>query len=41
MDRMRLGELPEAWIAPQAIGERRELVRFRARLVVLRTGLKA
>ena len=41
LDRMRLGKLPEAWIAPHAVRELRELVRFRARLVMLRTGLKA
>jgi hypothetical protein len=40
LDRMRLGKLPEAWIAPHAVRELRELVRFRARLVMLRTGLK-
>jgi len=41
LDRMRLGKLPEAWIAPHPVRELRELVRFRARLVMLRTGLKA
>lgn len=41
LDRMRLGKLPEAWIAPHAVRELRELVRYRARLVMLRTGLKA
>ena len=39
--RLRLGELPEAWIAPPAVRELRELVRYRAKLVALRTGLKA
>jgi transposase len=38
---MRLHKLPEAWIAPPAVRELRELVRYRARLVGLRTGLKA
>jgi hypothetical protein len=38
---MRLGKLPEAWIATHEVRELRELVRFRARLVMLRTGLKA
>ncbi len=38
---MRLGKLPEAWIAPPAVRELRELVRYRAKLVALRTGLKA
>ena len=41
LDRMRLGKLPEAWIAPPAVRELRELVRYRAKLVALRTGLKA
>jgi transposase len=30
LDRMRLGKLPEAWIAPHEVRELRELVRFRA-----------
>jgi hypothetical protein len=38
---LRLGRLPEAWIAPPAVRERRELVRYRAKLVALRSGLKA
>jgi transposase len=33
--------LPEAWIAPPALRELRELVRYRAKLVQLRSGLKA
>jgi transposase len=41
LDRLRLGKLPEAWIAPHETRELRELVRYRARLVMLRTGLKA
>jgi transposase len=41
IERMRLHKLPEAWIAPPATRELRELVRFRAKLVALRTGLKA
>jgi len=40
-DMLRLGRLPEAWIAPPAIRELRELVRYRAKLVALRWGLKA
>ena len=40
-DMLRLGRLPEAWIAPTAIRELRELVRYRAKLVELRSGLKA
>jgi transposase len=41
IDMMRLGRLPEAWIAPPATRELRELVRYRAKLVALRSGLKA
>jgi len=41
LDRLRLGILPEAWIAPPEVRELRELVRYRAKLVALRTGLKA
>src|SRR6266571_1527891 len=40
-DMLRLGRLPEAWIAPPAIRHLRELVRYRAKLVQLRSGLKA
>ena len=40
-DLLRLGRLPEAWIAPPAVRELRELVRHRAKLVALRSGLKA
>ena len=39
--RMRLNKLPEAWIAPPAVRELREMVRYRAKLVALRSGLKA
>lgn len=39
--RLRRHDLPEAWIAPPATRELRELVRYRAKLVALRTGLKA
>ena len=41
IDRMRLHKLPEAWIAPPELRELRELVRYRAKLVCIRTGLKA
>src|SRR5262245_20243738 len=41
LDRLRLGKLPEAWIAPPAVRDLRELVRYRCKLVRLRTGLKA
>ena len=39
-DLLRMGRLPEAWIAPPACRELRELVRHRAKLVGLRTNLK-
>ena len=32
-DLLRMGRLPEAWIAPPAVRELRELVRHRAKLV--------
>jgi transposase len=37
---LRMGRLPEAWIAPPATREQRELVRYRHKLVELRSGLK-
>ncbi|HWB71211.1 MAG TPA: transposase, partial [Egibacteraceae bacterium] len=40
-DLLRLNRLPEAWIAPPELRELRELVRYRAKLVALRSGLKA
>jgi len=40
-DLLRMGRLPEAWIAPPDLRELRELVRYRAKLVALRSGLKA
>jgi transposase len=40
-DPLRMGRLPEGWIAPPALRELRELVRHRARLVAWRSGLKA
>ncbi|WP_241032568.1 IS110 family transposase [Rhodococcus pseudokoreensis] len=40
-DLLRMNRLPEAWIAPPATRELRELVRYRAKLVALRSGLKA
>src|SRR4029078_12960738 len=40
-DLLRMGRLPEAWIAPPAVREPREAVRHRAKLVALRSGLKA
>lgn len=40
-DLLRMHRLPEAWIAPPATRELRELVRYRAKLVALRSNLKA
>src|SRR5213595_2602142 len=40
-DLLRMGRLPEAWIAPPATRQLRELVRHRAKLVTLRSGVKA
>jgi transposase len=41
VDLLRLGRLAEAWIAPPEVRELREVVRYRLKLVRLRTGLKA
>ena len=40
-DLLRMGRLPEAWIAPPATRELRELVRHRAKLVSIRSQCKA
>ncbi len=40
-DLLRMGRLPEAWIAPPATRELRELVRHRAKLVGMRSQCKA
>lgn len=40
-DLLRMNRLPESWIAPRAVRELRELVRHRAKLVAVRSGLKA
>jgi transposase len=40
-DLLRMQRLPEAWIAPPDVRQLRELVRYRAKLVALRSGLKA
>src|SRR5579859_7177166 len=40
-DLLRMGRLPEAWIAPPAVRGLREAVRHRCKLVALRSGLKA
>jgi transposase len=39
-DLLRLGRLPEAWIAPPEVRELRELVRHRAKLVAIRSACK-
>ena len=39
-DLLRMGRLPEAWIAPPATPELREWVRHRAKLVGLRSNVK-
>ena len=39
-DLLRMGRLPEAWIAPSRVRELRELTRYRRRLVGLRTSCK-
>ncbi|MGH4016629.1 MAG: hypothetical protein ACRDSL_22390 [Pseudonocardiaceae bacterium] len=41
VDLLRMGRLPQAWIAPPPTRGLRELVRHRAKLVALRSGLKA
>ncbi len=40
-DLLRMNRLPESWIAPPPVRELRELVRHRAKLVALRSGLKS
>lgn len=40
-DLLRMGRLPEAWIAPPQVRELRELTRYRQKLVGLRTRCKA
>lgn len=41
VDLLRMGRLAEAWIAPPELRELRELIRHRAKLVHLRSSLKA
>jgi len=41
VDLLRLGRLAEAYIAPPELRELREIVRYRAKLVALRSGLKS
>jgi transposase len=40
-DLLRMGRLPESWIAPPGVRELREVVRHRVKLVQWRSGLKA
>ena len=40
-DLLRMGRLPEAWVAPPEVRALREAVRHRCKLVALRSGLKA
>jgi transposase len=40
-DLLRMGRLPEAWVAPPEVRELREMVRYRAKLSRLRAGLKS
>jgi transposase len=40
-DLLRMGRLPEAWVAPPPVRELREVVRYRHKLSRLRAGLKA
>ena len=40
-DLLRMGRLPQAWIAPPPVRGLREAVRHRAKLVAIRSGLKA
>jgi transposase len=39
-DLLRLGRLPEAWIAPAEVRDLRELTRYRAKIVSMRTSCK-
>jgi len=39
-DLLRMGRLPEAWIAPDQVRELRELTRYRVKLVRIRTSCK-
>src|SRR5260370_22214896 len=39
-DLLRMGRLPEAWIAPHEVRELRELTRYRTKLVRMRTSCK-
>jgi transposase len=39
-DLLRMGRLPEAWIAPPEVRELRELTRYRQKLIQLRSNTK-
>jgi transposase len=39
-DLLRMGRLPEAWVAPHRVRELRELTRYRVKLVRIRTSCK-
>src|ERR1022692_3112763 len=39
-DLLRMGRLPEAWVAPHEVREMRELTRYRIKLVRIRTSCK-
>jgi transposase len=41
VDLLRMGRLAEAWVAPPPLRELRELIRYRAKLVHTRSGLKS
>jgi transposase len=41
VDLLRLGRLAEAWVAPPPLRELREIIRYRGKLVHLRTSLKS
>ena len=41
VDLLRMGRLAEGWVAPPQLRELRELIRYRAKLVHLRTSCKA
>lgn len=41
VDLLRMGRLAESWVAPPSVRELRELIRFRAKLVHLRSSMKS
>lgn len=40
-DLLRMGHLPEAWMAPKSVRHQRELIRYRRKLSQLRASLKS